>query len=163
MSKIQVIIKPRQDIFEALSDEMRKTPGIVKTAIKRQGTRFKRRTLARLREYPGVPTYPLRWQSERQRRAFFATGGFDSGIPYQRTGTLADSWRFQADYRKDISMRVFNAAEYASFVMGDDQQNMHIDTGWNYAPLILVEEEERFEDVLIDTYFLFADPTAGVF
>jgi hypothetical protein len=29
--------------------------------------------------------YPVQWDSERQKRAFFATNGFGAGIPYQRT------------------------------------------------------------------------------
>ena len=32
------------------------------------------------------PTYPIQWDSERQRRAFFATDGFGRGIPTERTG-----------------------------------------------------------------------------
>jgi hypothetical protein len=36
----------------------------------------------------GAPvSYPIQWDSERQKRAYFATGGFGSGIPYQRTGS----------------------------------------------------------------------------
>lgn len=29
--------------------------------------------------------YPVQWDSERQRRAYFATNGFGAGIPYRRT------------------------------------------------------------------------------
>lgn len=32
-------------------------------------------------------TYPIQWDSDKQKRAFFATDGFGSGIPYQRTQT----------------------------------------------------------------------------
>src|SRR3972149_8428153 len=36
---------------------------------------------------PGSPiAYPVRWDSEKQRRAYFATDGFGAGIPYSRTG-----------------------------------------------------------------------------
>jgi hypothetical protein len=37
-------------------------------------------------------TYPVQWDSEKQRRAFFATNGFGNGIPYQRKGTYESSW-----------------------------------------------------------------------
>lgn len=30
--------------------------------------------------------YPVNWDSEKQRRAFFATDGFGGGIPHQRSG-----------------------------------------------------------------------------
>jgi len=32
--------------------------------------------------------YPVQWDSERQRRAYFATNGFGSGIPYQRSNRM---------------------------------------------------------------------------
>src|SRR5690349_11752070 len=37
--------------------------------------------------------YPVQWDSERQRRAFFATKGFGKGIPYRRTGRYRLGWR----------------------------------------------------------------------
>lgn len=43
---------------------------------------------------PGKPIkYPVKWDSERQRRAFFATRGFGSGIPYRRTGRYSKSFQ----------------------------------------------------------------------
>lgn len=42
---------------------------------------------------PGKPiTYPVQWDSEKQRRAFFATDGFGKGIPYVRTGAYQRGW-----------------------------------------------------------------------
>jgi hypothetical protein len=38
-------------------------------------------------------TYPVQWDSERQRRAFFATNGFGKGIPYRRTNRYRFGWR----------------------------------------------------------------------
>ena len=36
---------------------------------------------------PGKPiTYPVKWDSLKQRRDFFATNGFGRGIPLSRTG-----------------------------------------------------------------------------
>ncbi len=37
--------------------------------------------------------YPIQWDSERQRRAYFATGGFGKGIPYRRTNRYRFGWR----------------------------------------------------------------------
>ena len=40
---------------------------------------------------PGSPiTYPVKWDSEKQRRAYFATDGFGAGIPYRRSGKHAE-------------------------------------------------------------------------
>lgn len=38
-------------------------------------------------------TYPIQWDSEKQRRAFFATDGFGKGIPYVRTGDYIKGWK----------------------------------------------------------------------
>jgi len=40
-------------------------------------------------------TYPVQWDSAKQRRAFFATNGFGKGIPYQRTFGSASAWQVQ--------------------------------------------------------------------
>ncbi len=42
---------------------------------------------------PGSPVaYPIKWDSEKQRRAFFATNGFGAGIPYNRNGKYNSGW-----------------------------------------------------------------------
>lgn len=40
--------------------------------------------------------YPVRWDSEKQRRAYFATNVFGKGIPYRRTGAYEDAWKSEA-------------------------------------------------------------------
>ncbi len=47
----------------------------------------------RMREEGKPVRYPIQWDSQRQRRAFFATGGFGKGIPYRRTNRYRFSWR----------------------------------------------------------------------
>jgi len=37
--------------------------------------------------------YPVKWDSEKQRRAFFATKGFGKGIPYKRDGGYEEAWK----------------------------------------------------------------------
>jgi hypothetical protein len=39
--------------------------------------------------------YPVQWDSERQKRAFFATNGFGQGIPYQRTNRMVLGMRLE--------------------------------------------------------------------
>lgn len=83
--------------------------------------------------YPGAVKYPVRWKSAKQRRAYFASNGFGRGIPSRRTGKLQKSWRitFKPIARGgDGSISIFNAADYAGFVIGIDQQPFHADTGW---------------------------------
>lgn len=63
------------------------------------------------------PSYPINWDSERQRKAFFASDGFGRGIPARRTGLYAHAWQIE---RLDNGYRLTNAAEsYAKYVGGD--------------------------------------------
>lgn len=49
--------------------------------------------IVRIMRRPGLPVrYPIQWDTEKQRRAFFATGGFGNGIPYERTGATQQAW-----------------------------------------------------------------------
>lgn len=92
-------------------------------------------------KYPPKPRYPLRWKSEKQRRAYFASNGFGKGIPYQRRGDLGNRWR-ESVFKNVFTFR--NTARYASFVIGDDQEPFHNDTGW--------QEAIRHEPDLVDEF-----------
>jgi hypothetical protein len=59
--------------------------------------------------------YPVNWDSEKQRRAFFATNGFGAGIPYQRTGTLEGEWIKDAI---EMGYEVLNPDPIAHYVYG---------------------------------------------
>ena len=37
-------------------------------------------------------SYPINWDSERQRKAYFSSDGFGHGIPYVRTGEHEAAW-----------------------------------------------------------------------
>ena len=51
-------------------------------------------SIRKLMKVPGKkPTYPIRWDSPKQRRAFFATDGFGRGIPTRRTGEYTKNWK----------------------------------------------------------------------
>jgi hypothetical protein len=87
--------------------------------------------LRKLTREPGSPRYPLRWQSARQRRAFFATRGFGRGIPYRRTGKLLAGWGVVIEKTKEGANVVLrNESEVARYVQYDRVQNFHLDTGW---------------------------------
>lgn len=86
---------------------------------------------------PGPVSRPIEWQSERQRKAFFATDGFGKGIPTRRTGKVVRGWQFLWT-PEDTGGRLTltNRVPYAKFVYGGFragntfQQRMHIKTGW---------------------------------
>ena len=72
--------------------------------------------IVRIMRRPGLPVrYPIQWDSERQRRAFFATGGFGNGIPYERTGATEQAWENTAIANGYL---VSNVGHKAVFVYG---------------------------------------------
>lgn len=157
-------IKPDDDIFEALSEQMQRTPNQLRRELRRQAQRFNRRVLKELKKPPPPVVYPIEWASDKQRKAFFASNGFGAGIPTQRTGKLQDSW--QASYSESngiFTNTIENTDPKAEFVIGENMQPFHINTGWEYAPDVLEPAEKQYQDILIDTFFTFADPGAGVF
>jgi hypothetical protein len=157
-------IRVDADVLDAIDDQLRQSPGLMETAFKRQVRNTRRRILTQLEQLdPGPVQYPIRWKSDRQRRAYFATNGFGNGIPYQRTGDLLNS------YTLDISssaqgglLTLGNTAPYARFVIGDSQQPFHIDTGWEFVGRTVNRIQDELTNDLIETWFTVADPFAGV-
>ena len=87
---------------------------------------------------------PIEWQSEKQRKAFFATDGFGKGIPTKRTGKLQKGWMVDAIADgKAVNIVILNTNDYAKYVVGSlaqnasnasrFQQRMHKNTGWELA------------------------------
>jgi len=82
-------------------------------------------------QQPGKPiSYPVHWDSEKQRRAYFATDGFGAGIPYKRTGQYGAGWQVkQTGSGTAREFTISNRVAYAKFVggtaYGKDQSNIH--------------------------------------
>jgi hypothetical protein len=103
-----------------------------------------------LRREPGPVVYPFLWASDKQRRAFFATDGFGSGIPYRRTRRYIHSWHVIGDYTDTFSgITVYSDSEVSEFVGGRRQQPGHQQTGWPNAieviQVISLEVNDRIE------------------
>lgn len=81
----------RQRIYEAL----RHAQGILKSSKSRPG-------------------YPIQWDSIKQRKAFFATGGFGRGIPTRRTGA-SNRWSL---VRSGEGWELSNPADWAGYLYG---------------------------------------------
>jgi hypothetical protein len=160
---INVTITVDADILDALGEQVRRAPALVKGAVRRQVNKERQRLRAELKVTPGPPKYPLRWKSEKQRRAFFATNGFGKGIPYQRTGKMVDAWDLQTVNLPDgLEISAVNETAYARFVIGDDAQPFHLDTGWRQAAPTLANSRARLENDLIEIWYTLDDPRAGV-
>jgi len=82
------------------------------------------------------PGNPYKWQSEKQRKAYFASNGFGGGIPSRRTGAVNRGWQASVDpYRKTV----FNRLNYARYVMGARQQMGHAVDGWRKVAKVIAD------------------------
>lgn len=79
---------------------------------------------------------PYKWNSEKQRRAYFATNGFGKGIPYQRTGDLGRGWA--AKYTDGgYQAQITNSTPYAQYVQGNRQQLGHYADKWRHVYTVM--------------------------
>lgn len=137
------------DVLEAFADAY---PELAQEAVKSAVERYKAPFLDELRHYPPRVKYPIAWQSERQRKAFFATDGFGQGIPTRRTFKLRDGWNVYVDFFKDgATVNVTNSQPYTPFVVGklraigaDWQQRFHKNSGWPEASVTIDSWIEDF-------------------
>lgn len=150
---IRIDVTVDTDVLEAISEAAERAPQRVSRAYSKAISRTQKRMLDDLRAYPGPVKRPFKWQSDRQRRAYFATNGFGHGIPYVRTNALRDSWSVRVRSKLDSSIyTVENDTDYADFVMGEHQQIGHANTGWNDAKTIIDLYREELVDTLIDVW-----------
>lgn len=136
MSFVEFVVRPDFKAIDELLADIESAPARynarVDNLIAGRGG-YVQRLEKEVTPYPGAVKRPLRWKSERQRRAYFASNGFGKGIPSRRTGKLGKSWRIT--YKPiarggDGSIQIYNDALEARFVIGIDQQPFHADTGW---------------------------------
>lgn len=107
-----------------------------------------------LRFTPAKPHYPIVWQSARQRRAFFASRGFGKGIPYSRSGKLAQSWQVRQTTTANGGWISFdNDEKYAVYVQGDIQQRMHIASGYHNVNDAVDQYAPEYAAVLEKSFF----------
>ena len=92
-------------------------------------------------------TYPVQWDSEKQRRAFFATNGFGGGIPHVRTGAYQRGWTAEP---RSFGAVLFNHTRGAGAIGGTPsgwQSRIHRNR-WNYLLQILSEELTKIPDAI---------------
>lgn len=77
---------------------------------------YTQRVLKRLKKPGRKITYPVNWDSEKQRIAFFASNGFGSGIPYSRKGAYQKGWN---TVKIENGYRIQNSTEGAKYIGGD--------------------------------------------
>jgi hypothetical protein len=116
-------------IFEAAIEAMFTTAENIKTRMSEEGAPIR---------------YPVQWDSEKQRRAFFATNGFGKGIPYKRTHKYRLGWKttrqpYQGHERVLLSNK-HPAGAVGGMVSGTQWQSRIHRGRWNYILKILSDE-----------------------
>lgn len=95
-----------------------------------------RRADATINAAPGPHKRPTNWQSEKQRRWWFAVG---VKAWHGRTGRVR-AWKIVGRYFKDGGeLTAENDVPYARFVFGPDQQRMHFGT-WTHRDTFIAQE-----------------------
>jgi len=99
---------------------------------------------------PGSPIiYPVNWDSEKQRRAFFATDGFGRGIPTKRTDEYVGAYYA---IRREDGAEVGNPLAHAKFIGGKAQSRIHKGRWpifWDVANRILDRLPERVKRQIV--------------
>jgi hypothetical protein len=159
------------DVFHAISETAKKSPGLMATAFKRQTGRL-RTSLERFLKTPppDLPVLPFVWSlypaaNARARRWYFANKvpPGSAGGRYDRTGELLDAWKVVINITDNGGIiTASNDADGFDWVIGNRQVPSHTRTGWYIADEVLLDASEQATDILIDTWYTVADPLAGV-
>ena len=165
----EVSFRADTDVMDALQDALREAPRTTNTIMNRSVLpEFTERARRELTPYPSAVKHPIRWKSERQRKAYFASDGFGGGIPSVRTGYLGQSWDIaNTELESGGIITIENTAttrtgdNLAQYVVGEHQQPFHEDTGWPNAEDKLIVLQEQLTDVAIDVYFSIVDAPLG--
>lgn len=139
------------------------SPKLMERAMKRQQPRLRRRILKIVAVEPGRPSYPLRWASAKQRRYVMAKLRREGKLPYPRTHELVKAWDAKFEFSEDGgAFAVENTSDKARWVVGEDQQPYHADTGWVYGPRVVDEFVPIVLTAYEETWITVSDPFAGV-
>lgn len=96
----------------------------------------------RLTAKPRRPTYPLDWDSDKQRRYVMAMLSRNGNIPYKPTGRYEKNWQI---VKREKGYSIENDAPFAKYASGDfrGQSQSHIHEGRRPLMARVVEEEIR--------------------
>lgn len=163
---------PITDALRQVAKTLTNAPKNFTRLMRARGSKAAPRALARLQADPGPVKYlgrgvnnqpTLRWTSDRQRKAYFASDGFGRGIPTQRKGTIAGKWKtaFIPDSKGGMLI-LENDDPAATFVQGFDQQGFHADTGWVTTAQVSDQFFAEGGDSVAEIWYEAADPLEGV-
>ena len=145
------------DILEAWHDAIVQSPQTTRVFIEGTVLGDIRRKVDAISVYPGSVVYPIEWTSEAQRRFYFAVVAQRDNdgniIPYERRGTFFDDVTVELD-PLTLELGITNPNPVARYVIGDDQQKFHANTGWQDPSeqylIILIEAQDDIIDTWIE-------------
>jgi hypothetical protein len=160
---ITVDTRQAERLLRAMRKNIAQAPNRFQNAMRGKGGRLANSALTKLSREPGPPIYPIRWATARQRRAYFATGGFGHGIPSRRSGTLLRSWvsRFFGDRQGGV-VTLSNPISYMRYVQGDKAQPFHLDTGYVQVSDVVEDFYREAREIGAEVWLVAADPFTGV-
>lgn len=161
MAKANPIQRALQRVIRNLSEtQLRYQRGMIQ-----QGERVAKRALAELKRVPGAPHYPIKFTTDKQRRAFFATKGFGRGIPASRSTPPAVTEAWGAAFiptRDGGIVALTNDDPAMEFIQGARAQGWHQITGWTQVDDVEQAAFAEMQDVAIAEWFIEGDPLEGV-
>lgn len=157
---------PIVEALEQMQRNLDRTAQRFANAMRGQRGRLANRALDSLRRVPGGPVYPIRWTSDKQRRAFFASKGFGRGIPARRGSppAVTEGWETLFIPTEDGGiLALVNPEEHVDYVQGFNAQGFHKDTGWVQLGDVMGDFFRDAEDAAVQVYFgAETDPLEGV-
>ena len=136
--QITISIKDAELVKRGLADLGAEIPRIGRQVFFGTAQRIQRR----MKKYPPTNKAKVNWDSEKQRRAYFATDGFGHGIPYTRSGGYARGFEI---VKTDTGYRIENKQPGAVFVGGDAYGNRQSRIHKNRWPLFRDIAEQEIE------------------
>lgn len=154
---------PFKKVLRKVADNFAQAQKRFQAQMRGKGATAAMNAVNRLKTPPGSPRYPIRWTTERQRKAFFATDGFGRGIPTRRTGRIVNDWHtaFIPD-NKGGTLVLENTNPAAPFVQGFNQQGFHRDTGWVTSDQVADQFFQEGGGSVVEVWHEAADPLQGV-
>lgn len=142
MTQLSVQVKNAELVRQGLQSFEGEVPKVGRLQIYRTMQRVQKR----LRKPGKKPTYPIPWDSPKQKDAFFATDGFGHGIPTQRTGAHVAGWSIE---KLDTGYRIINQKEGTKYIYGDaygtSQSRIH-EGRWEVYRDVTDEEVAKLPD-----------------
>lgn len=105
---------------------------------------------------PGSPIkYPVNWDSEKQRQAYFASDGFGEGIPYRRKNEHINAWvkrilenGFELSNSNKSSIFLYGRADGKDIGPGKKQSNIHKGRHPLFRPIVDEELQDLPQSIL---------------